>query len=289
MSTVKQANPFDVSVFDIGLKVFRVNDAFSLMRPSTRTAMEDTQFNIHTHFTYEVFFVTEGSLSLTVEKSTEVYERKILIVPPKTKHCSMPTKRGNYCLLFAFDGSSRPNRRQQFLEQLLQRPCCVDLTEDMAFYIRKLTLKNCCCTDPVSRQETVHLASLLFYELFSCLLPPEQVQPNLEKSNARHIFAIETYINSHPNQKILLADVAKAVSLSTRQVSRIILKEYNCSLSQLVLEKRLSAAEQLIRNSRLPIEHIALQSGIGSPNYFFSLFKKHYGVSPLQYRKQQKG
>ena len=62
-------------------------------------------------------------------------------------------------------------------------------------------------------------------------------------------------------------------------------KEYGCTLSQLVTDKKLSTAEQLIRNGKLPIDQIAAQSGLGSVNYFYAVFKKRYGMSPLQYRK----
>lgn len=282
-NTPVQKKPFDVSVFDISLKVFRISDILTIMHPP---AIEWQQPSVHTHFTYEAFFITGDALEITTEDQTRTYENQVLIVPPKVKHCSFPNNPGSFCLLFSFEDTRKPTARQEKLKaRLSQGPCVLPLTPDVEFYIRKVAQKNC-RFDSVSQQEKYHLATLLFYELFSRLIPKEHAPLPEEKGNARHIYNIETYINQHRDQKIALEDVANAVSLSQRQVSRIIQKEYGCTLSQLITEKRLSKAERQIITSTIPIDQIAAQSGLGSTNYFYSVFKKRYGVSPLQYRKQ---
>ncbi len=277
-----QKKPFDIPVFDINLKVFRISDILTIMHPP---ALEWQSPAVHTHFAYEAFFITGDALSITTGEQTRTYENQILIVPPKVKHCSFPKSYGSFCLLFSFEDTRKPSLRQEKLKELLaQGPCVLPLTPDIEFYIRKAAQKNC-RLDSVSLQEKHHLVSLLFCELFSQLLPGEKVPLPEEKGNARHIYTIETYINKNRHQKIILAEVAKAVNLSQRQVNRIIQKEYGCTLSQLVTDKKLSTAERLIRNGKLPIDQIAAQSGLGSVNYFYAVFKKHYGMSPLQYRK----
>ncbi len=277
------SKPFDVTVFDTRLKVFRVTNAFGIKKRSDLEA-EGALVTVHSHFTYEAFFVTDGKLDLTIGEKNQTYERKALIIPPRIKHFSVPSDAGSYSLLFSFE--QQPDSRWQKLldAHLEQGVCALDITEDMDFSVKRMASKSL-LSDPVSEQETGIFAALLFCEIFSQLLPQEVSVQLEEKGNAKHIYAIEAYINRGISRRITLAEVAAYMSLSTRQVSRIIRKEYGCTLSQLVTDKKLSAAEVLIRKGDLPIDQIAAQSGLGAPNYFYALFKKRYGLSPLQYRK----
>ena len=76
--------------------------------------------------------------------------------------------------------------------------------------------------------------------------------------------------------------------MSTRQVSRIIAKEYGCTLSQLVNDKKLDSAKMMLKNTDMTVGEIASAVNIGGENYFYTIFKKRYGISPLRYRKDTK-
>jgi AraC-like DNA-binding protein len=87
---------------------------------------------------------------------------------------------------------------------------------------------------------------------------------------------------------VTLSEIADEVYLSKRQVSRIISKEYGCSLPELINNKRLKAAEILLRTKNLSVARVADEVGISSSGYFYTLFKAKYGVTPLQYRKMKR-
>ena len=158
----------------------------------------------------------------------------------------------------------------------------------MAFYIQKIAEKSAEGTAFAERSAEL-LTALVFHEIIHLLLPQAENQISLQ-SGGKHIGAIESYINANLQTKITLRDVAAHVFLSTRQVSRILAKEYGCSLATLLTEKRLATAEMLVKNTDMKIADIAAQTQIGSANYFYTLFKQKYGVTPLQYRKaNQKG
>ena len=48
-------------------------------------------------------------------------------------------------------------------------------------------------------------------------------------------------------------------------------------------------AEQLLRETKLPINQISEAIGIVNTNYFYSIFKKKYGMTPLAYRRTRSG
>lgn len=282
MKTIKNAQPLDISVFGMALKVFRIGQTPGIKYLDTTAQNPAAMKSIHSHFTYEVFFVTEGELELVTETQSRIYERKILIIPPKIRHYSVPSSVGSYCLLFSFEDTSRWRTLAE--EHLRENICQLPLSDESAFYIRKIAEK-CSCANETSEKEIMHLASLLFYEILGGLFPQWYLLQDSGKGNTKHIYEIEHYINGHLKEKILLSDIAAHISLSPRQVSRVINKEYGCSLTELVTDKRLASAEILIKNTAIPISEIAKQTNLGSENYFYTLFKKRYGISPLQYRK----
>ena len=276
---------FNINVCGMEIQVFRVGNTPLIGGDYIPPDVPIRIGNVHTHFTYEVFFVTDGSLRLVSERGVTVYERKIVIIPPRIKHFTRPSKKGSFCLLFSLVGSGNEKLSEEFRDILSRNGgiSVLDITDDISFYIRKLAEKSDKGTD-VSEKEAELLSGLLFNEMIS-LFMPELDEKAAKKSDSRHISAIETYINANARGRIRLTDVAAHVFLSPRQVSRIIHKEYGCTLADLVLEKRLANAEILLRSSDMKIGEIAQRTCIGSENYFYSVFKKKYGMSPLKFRK----
>lgn len=290
MSSQSKDRPsFFIDVFGIHFKVF--GTPYSSRIPGEKASSKDPKRmkNIHTHFAYEVFFVTDGNLELVSERGITTYERKIVIIPPKIKHFTTPSSRGSFGLLFSVENSKGSALSTQFQAALSKEcsnavACELPITDDIAFYIRKISEKIGNRTG-VSEKEAELLISLIFHEIVQMIVPDIE-DMLVEKNNSSHINAIEAFINFKFNEKVRLSDVAEHVFLSTRQVSRIIQKEYGCTLAELVVEKKLASAEILIKNTNMKISDIAHQTNLGSENYFYSLFKKRYGMSPLKYRKQ---
>ncbi|MBQ2977339.1 MAG: helix-turn-helix transcriptional regulator [Clostridia bacterium] len=50
-------------------------------------------------------------------------------------------------------------------------------------------------------------------------------------------------------------------------------------------EMRMKNALHLLKTTRLQIQNIAQLCGIADPNYFTKLFKRFYGLTPAQFRK----
>ena len=290
MKKIPNSEPLDISVFGMALKVFRIGKTPGIKYHHDPSQPPTNMKSVHSHFTYEVFFVTDGTLELVTEGSARTYERKVLIIPPKIRHYSIPSGEGSFCLLFSFEEGKKQSKWQAHIEaQLREGVYQLPLSDDMGFYIRKIAEK-CTQTGIAVEKEEALLASLIFYEIIGKLLPESYGRQEMGSGSAKHIYEIETYINFNINKtsRITLSDVAKYISLSTRQVSRIIQKEYNCTLGELITDKKLASAEMLVRNTDMPIGEIARQANLGSDNYFYALFKERYGVSPLQYRKQMK-
>lgn len=275
----------DICAFDMRLKVIRAGDTVALHNSVNEDPAKKAIRGFHTHFTYEIFFITAGKTDLVTREQTKTYERKVFIVPPKVHHFTDCNTDQCFSLLFSFEQAERPSYHQWLVEERLKQGIFeMPASEDICYYIRRLAEKSR-ELDPVRHQECTYLANLIFLEVLGQLIPGQKYEQRQEKGSAKHIFKLERYINIHINQKLTLQSVAQYMHLSTRQVERIVEREFGCTLAQLVAEKKLASAERMLRNSDMSIEQIAEEIAFGG-SYFYTLFKKKYAMTPLQYRKQ---
>ncbi len=82
--------------------------------------------------------------------------------------------------------------------------------------------------------------------------------------------------------------VAEQLFISERQISRIVQNKYGMSFHRVLLSKRITVAEQMLKNSEIQIQEIAHAVGFHSPDIFFREFKKKYGMTPREYRIRMK-
>ena len=97
---------------------------------------------------------------------------------------------------------------------------------------------------------------------------------------------IKNYIDANfQNPNISLEDVAKELSYSLSYISAI-LKNHNTSFTKYLTDARMEKAKLLIAKKENKLVYIAQEVGYEDPYYFSHCFKKYFGVSPLEYRKQ---
>lgn len=82
-----------------------------------------------------------------------------------------------------------------------------------------------------------------------------------------------------------LEAIALKFGLSSRQIRRIVKKEFGVSPMELLLTRRLLLAKQLLTDARLSIIEIAFASGFSSLRRFNDAFLKRYGSAPSHLRK----
>lgn len=97
---------------------------------------------------------------------------------------------------------------------------------------------------------------------------------------------LKWYVENHLAEDITVSDLAASMHKSVRQLQRMCKAETGLSPLQFITILKLEKAGQAILKSNETIAEIAFSHGFSDPSYFGSVFKKYYGVTPLEYRNK---
>lgn len=108
-------------------------------------------------------------------------------------------------------------------------------------------------------------------------------------SYSRTVSNVIEYTDLHLSQEILLSRLAADSGISESALSRQFKKETGVRFGQYLAKKRCEKAAALLRDSSLQIQEISGHVGYPDNNYFVKVFKKMYGVTPSEYRRNAEG
>lgn len=93
------------------------------------------------------------------------------------------------------------------------------------------------------------------------------------------------YIKSNYKNKITVDALCEVANIERSYLFRIFRKHVGMSPQQYVIEYKLAMAAKLLEIGELNISEIAKNVGYDDQFAFSKLFKKQYGISPLEYKK----
>jgi AraC family transcriptional regulator, transcriptional activator FtrA len=89
----------------------------------------------------------------------------------------------------------------------------------------------------------------------------------------------------HLGQPISVATLARQACMSPRTFMRRFQAETGVTPGRWLSEQRTRTAQELLETTELPIEHVAVHSGFGSPATLRAHFARALGVTPTSYRR----
>ncbi len=93
------------------------------------------------------------------------------------------------------------------------------------------------------------------------------------------------YIHRNFKKELSLGILAEVLSVTPNYLGRIFLRDTGASFNKYLNRIRLRCACNLLLFSSVPINKVASMSGYSSLEYFFSVFKKEFGIPPGSYRQ----
>ena len=114
----------------------------------------------------------------------------------------------------------------------------------------------------------------------------EDVASQETKPEDEFVLKIRGFIEEHiDNFDLNVELLAKEMHLSQSQLGRKLDALTNFSPSRFIRFVRLKYSKELLQKPDLSITVVAYESGFSDPSYFTRVFKKEFGVTPAQWRK----
>lgn len=116
-------------------------------------------------------------------------------------------------------------------------------------------------------------------------------QIKLEHSSPRSAelaSTIKQYVEDNYMNDLHLEKISEEMGVTVKYISRLFKETYDFNITGFISELRVNKAKELLETTNLPVSTISAQVGIFDRTTFLRTFKKLEGVSPNEYRKQNR-
>ena len=97
---------------------------------------------------------------------------------------------------------------------------------------------------------------------------------------------IESYIEANLTADLSIDDLCREFFISKQMLYSVFRENFNDTVKNFILKKRMQEARRLLKETDLPISDISRKCGFTDYNYFIRLFRNKNGITPLRYRKE---
>ena len=142
--------------------------------------------------------------------------------------------------------------------------------------------------DRLPHSEQAHWCVWKSVELLYLLSAPEKAAdtaPALEREVARALAETRRYMEEHLDEPLTIPALSRRACLSATTFKEGFRRLYGLPVHTWLRQRRMERAAELLRNSALSVLGVAQSVGYGSASQFTAAFRRQYGVTPAQYRK----
>lgn len=237
----------------------------------------------HWHPEAELLILRRGTMTLTLEDRTmELREGQFALIPSGEVHSGVPEKAWYECVVF--DGRGLTDILQgstkERVNQILSTPLLVGGTEELSALTNALSQRK-------TGYQTAALSAL--FALLTKLVQtvPAAPLPQRRKSRLIPFEKAVLYLREHYGEPITLQDISSAAGLSEKYFGEYFKNITGLPPIRYLNEYRAERAAEQLKRTEKPVTEIALECGFNDLSYFIKTFRKHYGISPGNYRKHQ--
>ena len=108
------------------------------------------------------------------------------------------------------------------------------------------------------------------------------------KVNADRILRVLDYIDRNYTRKLLLEEIAQKEGLTLNYLSHLFKGSLGISFQEYLKEKRFEYARNLVAGTEMNMIDVSVASGFSDVRFLNSLFQKHIGCTPTEYRTRLK-
>ena len=237
----------------------------------------------HWHPETELLVLRKGRLTLTLDgRSIDLSEGQFALIPSGEIHSGTPERAWYECVVFdgrgltdILQGSTKKN-----VNRILSTPFAGPLKKELSDLTQALSGRN-------TGYQTAALAAL--FSLLTDLVKtaPEAVLPQRRKSRLIPFENAVLYLREHYGDPVTLKNLADAAGLSEKYFGEYFKNITGIPPVRYLNEYRAERAAEQLKRTEKSVTEIALECGFNDLSYFIKTFRKHYGIAPGNYRKNQ--
>lgn len=269
------------------------------VRPHTRFV----HFPKHRHNYVEIIYMCSGQTVHIVNSSARVELKKgdMLFLNQHTFHEIEPASIDDIGVNFIvlpqfFDVAFHMIEKDSVIGQFLVSTLCQEENEGRYLYfnaadvvpvqnlVENLIWSILYDTDNKNCKINEYTMGLLFLQLMNRADLIDN--GNLDRYDNRLVFVILKYIEDN-YQNASFTELANELHQSVYKLSKLLKNSTGSTFKELLQEKRMHRAAQLLSETDLSIYDIINAVGYDNTSYFYRVFAKKYGMSPKEYRKKQ--
>lgn len=246
----------------------------------------DSFGKLHKHDFYFILFMTEGNSLQTIDFKTEqLSSKQILFMYPGQAH-GFKYKKGSkgYSMYFTNDFLNNPNSSAYKIHQLVYKYSQIitldnqQLKEFQTLFntlFKEFNSENINRTELLKAYNEIILTKLL-------RLIDDNLDEYLQSSFSRIVALKEEFFCKN----IAIKEISQNIGLSQKKLNALSKSYFGKTFLQLLNERKLLEVKRLLTTTDFSIKEIAYHSGFSDSAYLNNFFKKHTGLTPLQFKKK---
>ena len=239
----------------------------------------------HTHNHAELFYIVGGKGQFLIEDQLyPVNTNHLVIINPNVTHTevSLNAQPLEYIVL-GVEGvelSMTENSNGQFC--ILDHFESMDITSSLRNILREMEQKQPGYEDICQAFMEILIIRLMRSTGLSVPAEPQNSVGNHQCA------AVRRYIDHHFKESLTLDQLADEAHMNKYYLSHAFKQEYGISPINYMISRRLEESKYLLAETDLSMSQIAQLLGFSSLSYFSQVFRKTQGLSPMEYRQDNK-
>ena len=243
--------------------------------------------DIHFHQDIEILYIVEGETAVKEGETYRLGKDDIAVINSNQPHAYSSARNTiAFRILIPYRIFRKLIREEYFIF------CCNSVLytsrndRDLRILIETLLLRYL----NMEHADLSEIASLLFQIIHKLTadyrMDKDSLKIYLKEHMSEKIDRILNYINHYYCEPLSLTDVAAHFQVSETYLSRYFKKKTGKNFINYLNEVRIENAALELRGTDASITNIAMDSGFSTPSVLNRYFKKKYGITPSEYRKQ---
>ncbi|MBQ8326536.1 MAG: AraC family transcriptional regulator [Lachnospiraceae bacterium] len=230
---------------------------------------------------HQILFCAEGTGYVKYDNSTySVNEGDFFFLPAGYPHEYYSDQKRWDIRWVAFDGYACAHVLSQFNmhKPAIISPRDIDVMENI--YNKMFALQE---SEQTYRDQ--FCSGLIYEYVIEFYRNMDNPVQRLRNEKSKRLLPVLDYIDKHFYLDLPITALAEVAKVTPQHLCRIFKDSMNMRPNEYLTRRRLQESKRLLQKNELPIGEIAHKCGFPDAGYFSTVFRKHEGLSPIEYKK----